>query len=108
MEKGHCLQCSAMTEKKIYEKLPWMSIVSLMLVENDMESTLELLSRYSIAIPAGSLGLEFYQNLLLLSAIETKSKESKRNLVRGLSDSKKLPVMSPDVSPCWIQRYMHE
>lgn len=95
LQEGYCLHCSAINEKKITKAIPWMSIVSLMLIENDVQSTIELLSKYSHSIPAGSLGLHFYQNLLLASTMESKSNETKRKLLKDLSDEKTRPVMAP-------------
>ncbi|XP_034245414.1 uncharacterized protein LOC117647650 [Thrips palmi] len=94
LQEGYCLQCNTKSEKNHFKAIPWMSIVSLMLLENDVDSTLEIISKYSHSIPAGSLSLDFYQNLLLVSALEPESNETKRKLLRGLSDNKKLHVMS--------------
>lgn len=96
LQEGYCLQCNAINKNNPLKLIPWMSIVSLMLIENNVESTLELLSKYSHSIPAGSLSLQFYQNLLLVSTMENS--DSKRNLLKQFSDNKMLPVMSPAVS----------
>lgn len=99
LEQGHCLQCNIKLKGGCPKSaLSWTSVASILVQGSSVDFALSLLSKYSHALPAGSLNLHFYQRCLLASLAENLNIDTKKNLMEMVTDNPTIPVMTPEVA----------